>query len=404
MYQEDINNLFSNYTPIQLSGDNIDYKTSDPFIDADIKPSLADTFNNNIISKQVSGPIQSILNFNIPVNTDSNLKEIKNLFKQEGIGIKVTSGYRPGAKTKKGSPSNHGEGNEENPGAIDIVPTDRNFSKLKKDIYSNPKIVKYLQSKGWGILEETTPLIMKKTGATGKHFHLGPDTLALEMFNNNLGIRTAKEGISIDELLTSGETIPNEVEPEETNNSFIEGLIHNNSNEESLYDRFKNNVKIYKNSEKKILNSPFYIRNMSTQENNKTDSIKQEINLQVSDPTKADILYKIAEKESGLNVNAKNPVSSAHGLFQFTNSTAKLYNYGDTLQSQVAAASKLYDDNLRILNSYTSKYGTRNKTLAQLMRGMWFNPSALKSYLQTGKTTFKDGQGTGLDNIFKQMA
>lgn len=108
------------------------------------------------------------------------------LLKEEGINFKITSGFRNGAITKSGSKSNHGHLDQNgDPGAYDIVPIDGNFENFRKQIYSNPRIVSWLQNKGWGILEETTPDIMKKTGATGKHWHFGPDTLAKKMSENN---------------------------------------------------------------------------------------------------------------------------------------------------------------------------------------------------------------------------
>ena len=45
------------------------------------------------------------------------MQELINLMVEEGISFRITSGYRPGAKTKQGRPSHHGAGN-----AIDITP------------------------------------------------------------------------------------------------------------------------------------------------------------------------------------------------------------------------------------------------------------------------------------------
>ena len=50
------------------------------------------------------------------------------------------------------------------------------------------------------------------------------------------------------------------------------------------------------------------------------------------------------------------------------------------------------------------KYGTRGKTEAQLMYGMWFRPQSVLNYLQTGKDNYKDKQGTSLDRIFSKMS
>ena len=46
-----------------------------------------------------------------------NMQELVNLMIEEGISFRITSGYRPGAKTKQGRPSHHGAGN-----AMDITP------------------------------------------------------------------------------------------------------------------------------------------------------------------------------------------------------------------------------------------------------------------------------------------
>jgi hypothetical protein len=73
---------------------------------------------------------------------------------------------------------------------MDIVPVDGNFEKLKKDIYSNPRIVAWLVNHDKGILEETTSDVMSKTGATGKHFHVGPDKWAKQMSSKYINYST----------------------------------------------------------------------------------------------------------------------------------------------------------------------------------------------------------------------
>ena len=113
-------------------------------------------------------------------SSDMNLS-FPELLKQEGIDITVTSSYRPNAKTKSGHNSHHSYMTEYGSGAVDIVPTDGDFEKLKKRIYSNQRIVSWLVNHNIGILEETTPEVMNKTGATGKHFHVGPDQWAIQM-------------------------------------------------------------------------------------------------------------------------------------------------------------------------------------------------------------------------------
>nr|DAR76676.1 MAG TPA: hypothetical protein [Caudoviricetes sp.] len=38
------------------------------------------------------------------------------------------------------------------------------------------------------------------------------------------------------------------------------------------------------------------------------------------------------------------------------------------------------------------------------MYGMWFRPTSLLHYLQTGQDDYKDAQGTSLEKIFAKMA
>ena len=132
-------------------------------------------------------------------------------------------------------------------------------------------------------------------------------------------------------------------------------------------------------------------------------SIPTLIHQMIPDKEKADILTKIAYNESGFNINAKNPKSSASGLFQFTNATKQRFGYGNTAEEQIQAASRLYDNNLQQLQSAASQYGTKGKSLAQLMYGMWFSPQATLNYLKTGNTNFSDAQGTTLNKIFNKI-
>lgn len=62
-------------------------------------------------------------------------------------------------------------------------------------------------------------------------------------------------------------------------------------------------------------------------------------------------LYRTAQIESALNPNAKNPRSSAGGLFQFINSTAKAYGLTNRYDPQQAseAAARLARDNANAL-------------------------------------------------------
>lgn len=52
------------------------------------------------------------------------------------------------------------------------------YAEFRRQIMSNDLISKYMDIKGWGIINEVTPQILARTGGTGPHFHFGPDTWA----------------------------------------------------------------------------------------------------------------------------------------------------------------------------------------------------------------------------------
>lgn len=102
-------------------------------------------------------------------------KEIKELFDKAGINVTVTSGKRKaGAVGKAGARSHHVGGN-----AVDIVPgKGETFDSIRTKMINHPEILQFFHENGLGVIDETTPENMAKTGATGKHFHIGPDQWA----------------------------------------------------------------------------------------------------------------------------------------------------------------------------------------------------------------------------------
>ena len=177
-------------------------------------------FNYPDINKQDYGQfnftnqlyIPSIINTRVQKKSNTNPKienisleqlpkieniSLEQLLKEEGIQAKISSGYRANSKTKQGKNSNHSKLDENGQaGAYDIVPLDGDFENLRQKIYGNQRIVNWLKSKRWGILEETTSNIIRKTGASGKHWHFGPDSAAIKMSEQN-GVSYAKSGIKI---------------------------------------------------------------------------------------------------------------------------------------------------------------------------------------------------------------
>lgn len=108
-------------------------------------------------------------------------------FADAGISLRITSGTRPGATTKQGKQSWHSLGR-----ALDVTPvagqTPEDFKDLAEKIRNSPDLIKYMQDHGYGILDETTPEALARTGGTGAHWHLGPDRNAI------LGLETILKG------------------------------------------------------------------------------------------------------------------------------------------------------------------------------------------------------------------
>lgn len=58
------------------------------------------------------------------------------------------------------------------------------YTEFRRQIMSNDLISKYMDTKGWGIINEVTPQILARTRGTGLHFHFGPDTWARRTWNS----------------------------------------------------------------------------------------------------------------------------------------------------------------------------------------------------------------------------
>lgn len=119
-------------------------------------------------------------------------------------------------------------------------------------------------------------------------------------------------------------------------------------------------------------------------------------------------LTEIAAKESNFNPTIKNAKSSASGYFQFINSTRKQYaphltkeQFLNNPEEQISAAVKLLKANRNISSKFAN---LRGLSQLQVDYGMWFSPAALSQYLKTGKSNFRDPQGTSLMAVLNKMA
>ena len=100
---------------------------------------------------------------------------IEQILRENGVNFRVTSGFRhPNEAGNAGKSSAHTYALVSgSPAAIDIVPgADSDWNTLYKQMNS-PKVRAALASYGLDILDETNPVTMAKTKATGKHFHVG---------------------------------------------------------------------------------------------------------------------------------------------------------------------------------------------------------------------------------------
>lgn len=400
------------YTPIQTNPNKVDLGFEDPFFTADLTDpnSYAELFKQDKPPTAIDllGNLQKSaedIKSKFPTigKSDSETISLPDLLKQQGVDFTITSSYRPNAITKSGHKSNHSiEG-----GAYDIKPANgKSFEDLKEQIYSNPTIVQWMNDHGWGIIEETTPEVMAKTGATGKHWHFGSDSMGVQNFKKRLEeynnkVQKGEQGLKFEDTLSEYNPEPPKLNTK--NLLMFKNLLYS----DDLSDDDYNQIFTDNSNENAETTFPHIFtpepKTKSYSSSNYKGAIPTLIHQMIPDKEKADILTKIAYNESGFNVNAKNPKSSASGLFQFTNATKQRFGYGNTAEEQIQAASRLYDNNLQQLQSIAPQYGTKGKSLAQLMYGMWFNPQATLNYLKTGNTNFSDAQGTTLNKIFNKI-
>ena len=400
------------YTPIQTNPNKVDLGFEDPFLTADLTDpnSYAELFKQDKPPTAIDllGNLQKSaedIKSKFPTigKSDSETISLPDLLKQQGVDFTITSSYRSNAVTKSGHKSNHSiEG-----GAYDIKPANgKSFEDLKEQIYSNPTIVQWMNDHGWGIIEETTPEVMAKTGATGKHWHFGPDSMGVQNFKKRLEeynnkVQKGEQGLKFEDTLSEYNPEPPKLNTK--NLLMFKNLLYSDDLSDDDYNQIftDNNNETTETAFPHIFTPEPKTKFYSS--SNYKGAIPNLIHQMIPDKEKADILTKIAYNESGFNINAKNPKSSASGLFQFTNATKQRFGYGNTAEEQIQAASRLYDNNLQQLQSMTSQYGTKGKSLAQLMYGMWFSPQATLNYLKTGNTNFSDAQGTTLNKIFNKI-
>ena len=190
-----LSDLFVSYKPVtnypyieQFDQTNYIDSYNDPFIDT---LQLPITKQNK--SNQGFAGWKPLTNNQVSQNSNLANMSFEDLIKTYNLPIQISSGYRGkngfrGGKTKSGKQSNHNKLDEHgHPMAYDIQPlvngkvdkSDSAFANLRKILANNYNVREWFKMRNWGILDETTPQMMAKTGATGKHFHIGPDRAAV---------------------------------------------------------------------------------------------------------------------------------------------------------------------------------------------------------------------------------
>lgn len=190
-----LSDLFVSYKPVtnypyieQFDQTNYIDSQDNPFIDT---LQLPITKQNK--SNQGFAGWKPLTNNQVSQNSNLANMSFEDLIKTYNLPIQISSGYRGkngfrGGKTKSGKQSNHNKLDEHgHPMAYDIQPlvngkvdkSDTAFANLRNILANNQDVKEWFRMRDWGILDETTPQMMAKTGATGKHFHIGPDRAAV---------------------------------------------------------------------------------------------------------------------------------------------------------------------------------------------------------------------------------
>ena len=190
-----LSDLFVSYKPVtnypyieQFDQTNYIDSQNDPFIDT---LQLPITKQNK--SNQGFAGWKPLTNNQVSQNSNLANMSFEDLIRTYNLPIQISSGYRGkngfrGGKTKSGKQSNHNKLDEHgHPMAYDIQPlvngkldkSDSAFANLRNILANNQDVKEWFRMRDWGILDETTPQMMAKTGATGKHFHIGPDRAAV---------------------------------------------------------------------------------------------------------------------------------------------------------------------------------------------------------------------------------
>ena len=395
-----------------------------------ISPSGIPIVKNTLPTAFRSTPLD---NSTTETSEDLSSLSFEDLVKQENLPIKITSGFRGkgdfrGGKTLQGKRSNHNRlDSQGKPMAYDIVPINGNFEELLNLIYSNPRIVSWFKQRGYGILEETTPSVMKRTGATGKHLHIGPDTSARKMFNYR--ISKAQQGMKISPFIEyeSAEIPESNLELPPINSPLTDppnNIIGFNSNGVPI-------VRSSMPTATRSQNTDFIPQITINMENNKNsisskvkgnqkELLSQTIDkLSKEDPNIGKIkqfLMDTAALESSYKMNSTSKASSASGWFGFLDSSKKMASkalginfnreqFNNDPELQIKSAAWLYYNHLNTATKQGTIEAAKNKgySVDDVIHSYWLNPTWAKNFFLHGIKGGKDAFGTDIEKYLKKI-
>lgn len=364
---------------------------------------------------------------------DLSSLSFEDLVKQEKLPIKITSGFRGkgslrGGKTLQGKRSNHNRlDSQGNPMAYDIVPTNGNFEELLNLMYSNSRVVNWFKQRGYGILEETTPSVMKRTGATGKHLHIGPDTWARKMFNSR--ISKAQQGMKISPFV---EYEAVEIPETKLELPSIDTPLTDVPNNIVRFNNvgvpvIRNNMPTATRSQN-IDFTPQTTENMKTTKNSISDKIKgnqkellsQTIDkLSKEDPNIGKIkqfLMDTAALESSYKMNITSRASTASGWFGFLDSSKKMASkalginfnreqFNNDPELQIKSAAWLYYNHLNTATKQGTIEAANKKgySIDDVIHSYWLNPTWAKNFFLYDIKGGKDAFGTNIEKYLKKI-
>ena len=395
-----------------------------------ISPSGIPIVKNTLPTAFRSTPLD---NSTTETSEDLSSLSFEDLVKQENLPIKITSGFRGkgdfrGGKTLQGKRSNHNRlDSQGKPMAYDIVPINGNFEELLNLMYSNPRIVSWFKQRGYGILEETTPSVMKRTGATGKHLHIGPDTSARKMFNYR--ISKAQQGMKIAPFIEyeSAEIPESNLELPPINSPLTDppnNIIGFNSNGVPI-------VRSSMPTATRSQNTDFIPQITINMENNKNsisnkvkgnqkELLSQTIDkLSKEDPNIGKIkqfLMDTAALESSYKMNSTSKASSASGWFGFLDSSKKMASkalginfnreqFNNDPELQIKSAAWLYYNHLNTATKQGTIEAAKNKgySVDDVIHSYWLNPTWAKNFFLHGIKGGKDAFGTDIEKYLKKI-